>query len=136
MKVKAVTTLALALIASAAMADDLMDFLAAHSERQSKLAKAGQGDHDAMYRLALKYEKGTEGVKADRGQMLDWLRRASDLGNGMASYKLFTYYAADPAGYLMAAKYWGLAHRQGYCGPPIIGNARSTKLAVQRCATG
>lgn len=93
-------------------------------EVQSKMNKAEQGDSDAMYHLALMYEKGFEGIKADPTEMLKWLLLSSNLGNGLSSYKLYAYYAADPTGYSKSIKYRNLAVKQGYCGPPVLGNAR------------
>lgn len=75
--------------------------------------KAKQGDVDAMYRLAMTYEK-----RRNTPNMLRWLLVSSAMDNGIASYRLARYYAARPDGYFNAVKYRNLARTQGYT-PPV-----------------
>jgi len=77
------------------------------------LKAAEQGNVDAMYRLALAYEKRKYSSK-----MLRWLLVSSAMGNGIASYKLGRYYAATRGGYFDAVRYRRLARTQGYT-PPV-----------------
>ena len=127
MKLKFISPLLLALFGGAAMADDARMVLASAAEQPAFPTKALR-DADAMYRRALRYETGADGVKPDHGKMLTWLKRASRKGSGLATYKLYTYYAIEPTGYTKASQYWSLAQQQGYCGQPVIGNVRGPKI--------
>jgi hypothetical protein len=46
------------------------------------------------------------------------------LGNGLASYKLYRYFAAQSTGYAKAVKFKSLANRQGYYGPVTLSEKR------------
>ena len=85
---------------------------------------AEQGDVDAMYRLALMYEHGSHPVERDPGEMLRWLVLSSKLGNGLASYKLYRYFAAQLSGYAKAVRFKRLAFDQGYYGPVGLSSRR------------
>lgn len=77
------------------------------------------GDKDAALRVARMFQKGTNGVPIDERRMVQWLRRASDLANGSASYKLYQYYLGrglDRA----AVRFEKRALEQGYVPPPRL----------------
>lgn len=70
---------------------------------------ANDGDPEAQYQLAQRYEQGVGGVRKDTGLAIDWYRRAANGGNRMAMRALSQIYgngldgvARDPA----AAKVW------------------------------
>ncbi len=87
-------------------------------EFRATLLKAEQGNVDAMYRVALIYEEGSNSVPRDMDEMLRWLSVSSALGNGLASYKLYRYYNAERRTLADAIRYKSLAKKQGYSGPP------------------
>ena len=58
------------------------------TDQQSALA----GDREAAVRVARMFQKGTNNVPRDEKRMVQWLRRASDLKHGAASYELYQYY--------------------------------------------
>lgn len=93
-------------------------------EFRAELLKAQQGDMNAMFRVALIYERGTHDVDKDVGEMMRWLVLSSSLGNGLASYKLYRYFAEQPVSYAKAVKFKRLAGEQGYYGPPALSNRR------------
>ena len=93
-------------------------------EFRAELLKAEQGDMNAMFRVALIYDEGTHDVNEDTAEMMRWLVLSSSLGNGLASYKLYRYFAQQPAGYLRAVKFRSLANQQGYYGPVALSNKR------------
>jgi len=93
---------------------------AGDQEFQTDLSQAGQGEINAMYRVALVYEEGSHGVDQDETEMLHWLSLSSALGNGLASYKLYRFFAAQDSGYAKAVKFKSLASRQGYYGPVTL----------------
>lgn len=77
------------------------------------------GDKDAALRVARMFQKGTNGVPRDERRMVQWLRRASDLKNGSASYELYQYYLGrglDRA----AVRFEKRALEQGYVPPPRL----------------
>ena len=128
MKAKIISVLLCAFLASAVMADDTQVAPAIDATAQQPPTKAlRDADADAIYRRALGYEKGSPGVKADHVKMVKLLKEASSRGSGIASYKLATYYATVPTKYKQEVDYWGLAHQQGYCGPPVVSNVRGPK---------
>lgn len=85
---------------------------------------AKQGDVDAMYRLALMHETGYGPAARDQGKMLLWLRLASALGNGPASYKLYRHYAAQATGYARSVRFHRIAQDQSYYGPVGLSSRR------------
>jgi hypothetical protein len=96
-------------------------------EFQADLLRARQGEINAMYRTARVYEDGGHGVEPDRVEMLHWLALSSQLGNGLASYRLYRYFATEGNSRVSAAHFRGLAAKQGYYGPPEAGE-RPTRL--------
>jgi TPR repeat protein len=77
------------------------------------------GDKDAALRVAHMFRQGTHGVPRDERKMVQWLRRASDLSNGSASYELYQYYLGrglDRA----AVRFEKRALEQGYVPPPRL----------------
>ena len=91
---------------------------------KATIVNAEQGDVDAMYRLALMYEKGYSLQARDQGEMLRWLALASKLGNGPASYKLYRHYAAQATGYARSVRFRRLALEQRYFGPVGLSSRR------------
>ena len=87
-------------------------------EFRATLLEAEQGDVDAMYRVAVMYENGTNSVPKDTDAMLRWLVVSSALGNGLASYKLYRLYNAERRTLADAIRFKSLAKKQGYTGPP------------------
>lgn len=77
------------------------------------------GDKDAALRVARMFQKGTNGVPRDERRMVQWLRRASDLNHGSASYELYQYYLGrglDRAAVRLEKR----ALEQGYVPPPRL----------------
>ena len=77
------------------------------------------GDKDAALRVAYMFKQGTHAVPRDERRMVQWLRRASDLSNGSASYELYQYYLGrglDRA----AVRFEKRALDQGYVPPPRL----------------
>ena len=99
---------------------------AAGAERtfNATVVNAEQGDVDAMYRLALMYERGHSQTARDPGEMLRWLALASKLGNGPASYRLYRHYAAQATGYARSVRFRRLAIEQSYFGPVGLSSRR------------
>lgn len=58
------------------------------------LSKAALGDKDAALRVARIYQSGLNGTPRDELKTIEWLRRASELGNAEASYALSRYHWA------------------------------------------
>ena len=85
------------------------------AEFKTALRKAKRGDVDAMYFVALRY-----GAVGNTGQMLNWLKFASELGNGKASYKLYRHYNLERRDLVDAIMYRSRAKRQGYVSPPGV----------------
>ena len=86
-------------------------------------AKALDGDKDAAYRVGQMFEQGTNGVPRDERKMVQWLRHASELKNGIASYQLYLYYR-DRQIDRDAVRYENLARDQGYTPPPRLDTRR------------
>ncbi len=91
---------------------------------QADLLSAEQGEINAMYRVALIYEAGSHGVEENQAETMRWLALSSASGNGLASYKLYRYFAAQSTGYAKAVKFKSLANRQGYYGPVTLSEKR------------
>ena len=84
-------------------------------ERQSALA----GDRDAAVRVARMFQRGTNSLPRDETRMVQWLRRASDLKHGAASYELYLYYLERGLD-REAVRYEKRALEQGYTPPPRL----------------
>jgi len=57
---------------------------------------ADHGNSNAMAFIGAAYIKGQDGLKADQGEAVRWLRKASDLGNPVAMYSLGMVLKHDP----------------------------------------
>lgn len=93
------------------------------AELQTNEAKALAGDKDAALQLALMYQGGLNGVERDEQKMVHWLRHASDLGNGRASYQLYLYYLERRLD-REAVHYENRAIDQGFIPPPRLNPRR------------
>ncbi|HYC46436.1 MAG TPA: hypothetical protein VED01_13260 [Burkholderiales bacterium] len=82
-------------------------------------AAAIAGDKDAALRVAIMFERGENSVPRDERRMLVWLRRASDLKNGAASYQLYLYFLRRGQD-REAVRYERRALEQGYTPPPRL----------------
>jgi uncharacterized protein len=70
---------------------------------------ANDGDIEAQYQLAQRYEHGVGGLKRDMAQALDWYSRSATGGNRMAMRTLSQIYATGEGGVApdpVAAKAW------------------------------
>lgn len=77
------------------------------------------GDKDAAYRVAQMFKQGSHGLPRDGHRMVEWLRYASDLRNGAASYQLYLYYLAVGLD-RDAVHYENRALEQGFTPPPRL----------------
>ena len=77
------------------------------------------GDKDAAVRIARMFQHGTNSVPRDEKRMVQWLRRASDLKHGSASYELYLYYR-DRHMDREALRYEKRALDQGFSPPPRL----------------
>jgi hypothetical protein len=93
------------------------------AEFKADQAKALDGDKDAAFRVAHMFESGTNGVPADERRMVQWLRHASELKNGIASYRLFLYYNSRGMD-RDAVRYENMAREQGFTPPTRLSNTR------------
>jgi hypothetical protein len=85
--------------------------------------KGLDGDKDAAYRVALMFRDGTNGAPRDDRKMIQWLRHASELKSGIASYALYVYYR-DRQMDREAVRYENLAVAQGYTLPMRVASGR------------
>ena len=86
---------------------------------RSEQARALEGDKDAAYRVAIMFRDGSNGVPQDERRMLRWMRHASELDNGTASYQLYLHYLARGLD-RDAVRYENRALRQGFVPPPRL----------------
>jgi hypothetical protein len=93
------------------------------AEFRSDQAKALDGDKDAAFRIARMFEQGTNGVPRDERRMVQWLRHASELKNGIAAYQLYVYYR-DRQLDRDAVRFENLAREHGYTPPPRLDTRR------------
>ena len=93
------------------------------AEYRSDQAKALDGDKDAAFRVAQMFERGSNAVPKDERKMVQWLRHASELRNGIASYQLYLYYR-DRQMDRDAVRFENLARDQGYTPPPRLDTRR------------
>jgi TPR repeat protein len=89
------------------------------SEFRDQQAKGLSGDKDAALRVAQMFQHGTNGLVRDEQKMVQWLRHASDLENGSASYQLYLYYLGRGLD-RNAVYYETRALQQGYMPPPRL----------------
>jgi hypothetical protein len=92
-------------------------------EFRADQAKALDGDKDAAYRVGQMFERGSNAVPRDERRMVQWLRHASELKNGIASYQLYLYYR-DRQMDRDAVRFENLARDQGYTPPPRLDTRR------------
>ncbi len=85
--------------------------------------KALDGDKDAAFRVAGMFREGSQGVPRDERRMIQWLRHASELKSGIASWELYLYYR-DRQILREEVRYLKLAAEQGYTAPPTVSNVR------------
>jgi TPR repeat protein len=81
------------------------------------------GDAEAAMRVARMYAEGSHGVPRDERTMVLWLKQASLLDHGGASYQLYLYYLARGLD-RDAVRYERRAVRQGYTLPVRLDNRR------------
>jgi uncharacterized caspase-like protein len=93
------------------------------AEFQAEQAKARDGDKYAAYRIAQMFQKGSNGLPRDEAKSIQWLRDASELRNGIASYELSRYYANQDR-VREAVVYANRAREQGYEPPPGLAVVR------------
>lgn len=93
------------------------------AEFKTDQAKALDGDKDAAFRVAQMFERGSNGAPREERKMVQWLRHASELKNGIASYQLYLYYR-DRQMDRDAVRFENLAREQGYTPPARLDNRR------------
>ncbi|HEX2830692.1 MAG TPA: caspase family protein [Burkholderiales bacterium] len=93
------------------------------AEFKAEQAKALDGDKDAAFRVGQMFERGSNGVPADERRMVQWLRHASELKNGIASYRLYQYYNSKGLD-RDAVRYENRAREQGYVLPERLATTR------------
>jgi len=92
---------------------------------RSEQVKALEGDAQAAFRVAQMFAAGTNGVPRDEKRMVLWLRHASDLQHGAASYRLYLYYL-DRGLDRAAVYYENRALEQGFVPPPRLDHRRGS----------
>ena len=90
---------------------------------RSEQARAIGGDANAAMRVAKMYAEGSNGVPRDEHAMVLWLKHASLLDHGGASYQLYLYYLARGLD-RDALRYERRAVRQGYTLPVRLDQRR------------
>jgi TPR repeat protein len=93
------------------------------AEFRREQASALHGDPNAAMRVARMYAEGSNGVPHDERTMVLWLKHASMLDHGGASYQLYLYYLARGLD-RDALRYERRALRQGYTLPVRLDNRR------------
>lgn len=106
--------------------------VAGDADFKADQAKALDGDKDAAYRLAQMFRNGSNGVVKDERRMVQWLRHASELRNGIASYELYLYFR-DRGIDREAVRYDNLSCALGYSTPQRLGNSRGGDDVVRHC---
>lgn len=97
----------------------------ANAEMLSELAKAGRGDKDAAARIGRTFAPSNlfGMTRADTTRYEGWMRYATALGNGIASYELALFYRRNGQP-LFAAQYEARARQLGYTPPPSLDQSR------------
>ena len=93
------------------------------AEFRSEQARGLAGNSHAAMRVAKMYAEGSNGVPRDERAMVLWLKHASMLDHGGASYQLYLYYLARGLD-RDAIRYERRAVRQGYTLPVRLDNRR------------
>ena len=92
-------------------------------EFRREQARGLAGNSESAVRVAKMYGEGTNGVPRDERAMVLWLKHASMLDHGGASYQLYLYYLARGLD-RDAIRYERRAVRQGYTLPVRLDNRR------------
>lgn len=97
----------------------------ANAEVLSELAKAGRGDKDAAARIGRTFAPSNlfGMTRSDTTRYEGWMRYATALGNGIASYELALFYRRNGQP-LFAAQYEARARQLGYTPPPSLDQSR------------
>jgi TPR repeat protein len=104
--------------------DDITpDLSAGDDEFRREQSEALRGDRNAAMHVARMYGEGSNGVARDERRMVQWLKHASVLDHGGASYQLYLYYLARGLD-RDAIRYERRALRQGYTIPARLDNRR------------
>ena len=77
---------------SSGLSADLFEDMSGDAAYRDNLGKALRGDREAAYHIAVAYRSGHSGVAASPRRMEQWLRFATELGNGLASWELSEFY--------------------------------------------
>jgi hypothetical protein len=93
------------------------------AEFRADQAKALDGDKDAAYRVGQMFANGTNGVPRDERRMVQWMRHAAELKNGIAAYQLSLHYRNRGLD-REAVRYENLAREHGYTPPPRLDTRR------------
>lgn len=87
------------------------------------LRRAALGDAAAAVRLALRHQRGEDGLAQDTNRYVGWLQYASMLGDERASYELALHFRRD-AQPVLAAKYEARAVELGFTLPRDLDHVR------------
>ena len=93
------------------------------AEFRREQASGLSGNANAAMRVAKMYAEGSNGLPRDERTMVLWLKHASVLDHGGASYQLYLYYLARGLD-RDAVRYERRAVRQGYTIPVRLDNRR------------
>jgi TPR repeat protein len=96
---------------------------AGDDEFRREQSKALRGDRHSAMRVAQMYADGSNGVARNERRMVQWLKHASLLDHGGASYQLYLYYLARGLD-RDAIRYEQRALKQGYTLPVRLDNKR------------
>lgn len=72
--------------------DGLVEEPGGQADYREDFARALRGDKDAALRVAERYRTGKSGIPRNDRRYEQWLRIATELGNGIASWALYEYY--------------------------------------------
>ena len=95
------------------------DFGIGDANFRADQSSALNGDKEAALRLAHMFRRGSNAVPRDERRMVLWLRHASDLNNGTASYELYQYYLGRGLD-REALRFEKRALEQGFVPPPRL----------------
>jgi hypothetical protein len=96
-----------------------------NTEALGELAKAARGDKDAAARIGRTFAPSElfGATRSNTTRYEGWMRYATALGNGIASYELALFYRRNGQP-LFAAQYEARARALGYTPPPSLDNTR------------
>lgn len=72
--------------------DGLIEEPGGQADYREDFVRALRGDKDAALRVAERYRSGRSGIARNDRRYEQWLRIATELGNGIASWALYEYY--------------------------------------------